>query len=305
MKPLQTMQTFTLKNIPNLDICVLAALELFSKQPLPKIKIPYKRPLVVGSGNAIATGRIIFSKKDAIFADESTVDSKLKNIKSIDGTVLLSASGSKHAPIIAKKSKKANKKVILITNTKNSDAEKYSDTTYVFPKNREPYTYNTSTYMSYILGYTKEDPKKILKFIKSRIDKLRLPNFSKIKKYYLVIPEEFEGIIRLLNVKFIELFGRNIARDVETFEYIPHATTVVPSGELFITFGKKMNPVFSKKQLFIPLPKNADYATMMAVGYYIIGKIQASQPAWFKKNIDSYMKKASKVFGKKLNPIVE
>jgi hypothetical protein len=299
------MQTFTLKNIPNLDVCVLAALELFSKQPLPKINIPYKRPLVVGSGNAIATGRIIFEKFDAIFADESTVDTKLKNIKAIDGVVLLSASGGKHAPIIAKKAKKAKKKVILITNTKNSDAEKFADKTYIFPKNREPYTYNTSTYMGYILGYTKENPQKILKFIKTKIDKLKLPNFSKIKKYYLVIPEEFEGVIRLLNVKFIELFARNIARDIETFEYIPHATTIVPSEELFITFGKKMNPLFGKNQLFIPLPKNADYATMMTVGYYIIGKIQKSQPAWFKQNIDNYMKKASKVFDKKMNAIVE
>tara|TARA_Y100000310_G_scaffold345863_1_gene471786 strand:+ start:49266 stop:50183 length:918 start_codon:yes stop_codon:yes gene_type:complete len=305
MKNIEIMKSFGVKNMPDLDTCVLAALELFSSTKVPKVKIPFKRSLVVGSGNAIASGKIIFSKKDAIFADESSIDSKLRSIKTIDGVVLLSASGAKHAPIIAKKAKKKRKKVILLTNTKDSDASHFADKVYVFPKNREPYTYNTSTYMGMILGYTKEDPKKILQFIKSRVDKVKLPNFSKIKKYYLVIPEEFEGVIRLLNVKFIELFGRNIARDVETFEYIPHATTVVPSGELFITFGRKMNPLFGKNQLLIPLPKNAGYAAMMAIGYYVIGKIQKSQPAWFKKNIVNYMKKASKEFGKEMKAIVE
>ncbi len=303
MNNIKLMREFTLKNIPDLDTCVLAALELFSAVQIPKIKTPYKKPLVVGSGNAAATGRIIFQKKDAIFADESTFKEKLQNIKSIDGVVLISASGSKHAPIIAKESKKRKKEVTLITNTKNSEASKYADKTYVFPKNREPYTYNTSTYMGMILGYTKEDPKKIIRFIQNKIDAIKIP---KSTKYYLIIPEEFQGIIRLLNVKFIELFGRNIARDIETFEYIPHATTVVPSGEFFISFGKKPNKkLISQNHVHVPLPKNADYAAMMAIGYYIVGKIQASHPAWFKRNIVSYMKKASSVFKKKMNPIVE
>jgi hypothetical protein len=302
---IEIMQSFTLKNIPNLDICVLAALELFSQESIPKMNIPYKRPLVVGSGNAAASGKIIFEKKDAIFADESTVDSKLKNIKAIDGIVLLSASGAKHAPIIAKKSKKAGKKVTLVTNTANSEASKFSDKTYVFPKNREPYTYNTSTYMGMILGQTKEDPQKILRFIKEKISKVKLPNFKKYKGYYLMIPEEFEGVIRLLNVKFVELFGRRISREIETFEYVKHATTVVPTdNELFISFGQK-NTTWGKNRLHIPLPKNSGYVTMMAIGYYVVGQIQKAHPPWFKQNIDSYMKKASKIFGKKMSPIVE
>jgi hypothetical protein len=303
---LKTMHTFTVNNIPNLDVCVLAALELFSSTKLPKIKIPFKRPLVVGSGNAIATGRIIFSKSAAIFADESTFEEKLKNIK-FDGVILISASGSKHAPIIARKSKRYKKKVILITNNPKAQAGKFADKIYLFPKNREPYTYNTSTYMGPIFGYTKEDPQKIIQFIKAKVDKVKLPNFRKYKRYYLIIPGEFEGIIRLLNVKFMELFGRNIARDIETFEFVPHATTVVPGkDELFISFGRTNTTWGNQRdRLFIPLPKNAEHAAMMAIGYYIVGKIQKSQPAWFKQNIESYMKKASKIFGRGMSAIVE
>tara|TARA_Y100000310_G_scaffold342531_1_gene446193 strand:+ start:472 stop:1407 length:936 start_codon:yes stop_codon:yes gene_type:complete len=311
MEPNQKiMQEFTLKTIPNLDVCVLAALELFSQTKIPQIKIPFKRSLVVGSGNAAATGKILFEKADAIFADESTVDIKLKNIKSIDGVVLISASGAKHAPIIAKKAKAKNKKVILLTNTLNSMGSKHADQTYVFPKNREPYTYNTSTYMGPIFGYTHEDPKAIHRYIKTKIDKIKLPNFKKYSRFYFIVPEEFTGIIRLLNVKFIELFGRRVSRDIETFEYMKHATTIVPSpNELFIDFSpdKRKNTKYGEKEhrIHIPLPKNADYGAMMAIGYYIVGKIQAQKPAWFKKNLQAYMQRVSKEYGYNIPAIVE
>ena len=95
--------------------------------------------------------------------------------------------------------------------------------------------------MGIILGHSGEDPKKIKRFIEKKIDTLRLPKFSKYKRYYILIPDEYEGIIRMLQVKFIELFGRNIARDVETFSNIHHATTVAPAkNELFISFGREL-----------------------------------------------------------------
>ena len=92
---------------------------------------------------------------------------------------------------------------------------------------------------------------------------------------------------------------------VETIEYIKHATTVVPSkDELFISFGEK-NTTYGKNRLFIPLPKNADFGAMMAIGYYIVGKIQKSHPPYFKKNIQNYTKQASKIFKHTIKPIVE
>ena len=304
-KNYQIMQNFTLKNIPNLDTCVLGALELFQKEKLPKINIKFKRPMVVGSGNAEATGRIIFSDKDAVFASESDFESKLKSIKNIDGVILVSASGGKHAPIIAKASKKYKKKVVLITTNPKAEAKKFADQIYVFPKQKEPYTYNTSTYMGMVLGKTKENPKKIYDYINKTISKIKFPNFKKYKKYYFLVPTKFPtGIIRMLNVKFIELFGRQISRDIETFEYIKHATTVVPSEELFISFGEQ-NKTYGKNRLFIPLPKWADYGTMMAIGYYVVGQIQKAHPPYFKKNIQQYTKRASKIFGSEIKPIVE
>ena len=85
------MQSCNLKNLPDLDVCVLGALELFHKEKLPNVKISYKRPMVVGSGNAEATGRIMFHDKDdrEIPIECSRIlNKKLKNSKLIETTGL-------------------------------------------------------------------------------------------------------------------------------------------------------------------------------------------------------------------------
>ncbi|HEX7368222.1 MAG TPA: hypothetical protein VF261_01030 [Candidatus Saccharimonadales bacterium] len=306
------LENFTLESIPDLDTAVLGALEMLAGRDLPAIDTSkFKRPLVTGSGNAEATGRLIFAQTDAVFASESTVDDKLAHVADIDEVIIVSASGGKHAPIIARKAYKAGKHVTLITNTPDSltqaELSRQDLTAHVFPKNRAPYTYNTSTYMSMILGYTREDPAKIYAFIKEQIDALQLPDFSRFTRYYLIVPPQFAtGIIRMLQVKFIELFGRNIARDVETSEYVRHATTVAPSDELFIAFGEP-NDTWGKPEnrLNVPLPDGANYGAMMAVGYYIVAQIQKAQPQYFKENIAQYCKFISGVFGEDIEPIVK
>ncbi|MBS3081157.1 hypothetical protein J4221_06810 [Candidatus Pacearchaeota archaeon] len=181
------MQSFTIENIPDLDTCVFGALELFHKEKIPQINISYQRPLVVGSGNAEVTGRIIFHDTDAVFASESSVEEKLKTIKNIDGVVIISASGGKHAPIIAKLVKKYKKSVTLFTNNEKAETKKYVDEIFVFPKQREPYTYNTSTYLGMILGKTKERPKEIYNFINEKLSKLNFDILRDYDKYFLII----------------------------------------------------------------------------------------------------------------------
>ena len=301
----EVMESFTLKNIPSLDTCVLGALELFSGAKIPRIKIPFKRPLVVGSGNAEATGRILFEGEDCVFANESNFLEKLRRVRGLGGVVVISASGQKHAPLVARHSKKRAKRVVLITSNPLAPAGKFADKIFVFPKQREPYTYNTSTYLAMILGKTLENPKKIHSFIKRKIEPIGFSSLGKFKKYYLLVPPRFSEIRRMFHVKFIELFGREIARDVETTEYVKHATTVVPSkDELFISFGER-NRIWGRHKLNIPLSRAAGYGEIMAVGYYVIGKIQEAHKPYFKKNIERYCKEASRVFRQKISPIVE
>lgn len=307
----QLLQTFDLGSLPNLDTVVLGALELFASRDLPSVDISgFKRPLVVGSGNAEATGRILFADSDAIFASESSFADKLANIPAIDEVVIVSASGGKHAPIIARAAVAAGKHVTLITNTPHSLAAQAVSpdqlTEHIFPKNREPYTYNTSTYMGMLLGVTHEDAAAIKKFIHEAIDPIDFSAFARYDKYYLIVPPEFSGIVRMLQVKFIELFGRNIARDVETSEYVRHATTVAPANELFLAFGEP-NTTWGREEqrLNIPLPAQAGPAAMMAVSYYVVGQIQKAKPQYFKENIVAYTEFISGIFNEAISPIVD
>ncbi|MBN1359151.1 MAG: hypothetical protein JW993_01095 [Sedimentisphaerales bacterium] len=309
------MTDFDPKTLIDLDECVINALDLFAD---PKTKFPrpdlgrFKRPLVVGSGNAIATGRIIFDSQDAVFADEGTFKSKLNAIEDIDGVALFSASGGKHAPIIAKEVKPRKLPVLLFTCNPSASANGSVDETYVFPSRPEPYTYNTSTYMGMMMGCLLDDPqaeaKKTRAYIREVIDPT-LANFGKklgdFPAFYLLVPEHFELIRIMLATKFVELFARHVARDVFTWEQSKHATTVVETpGELFISFGRE-NDTFGRERLNIPLPDDCSYPAIMAIGYYVIGKIQVQKPDWFKQGIVSFAERAGKLFGQTIKPLVE
>jgi hypothetical protein len=290
--------------IENLDEAVNKALEFISKSKLPKLDISFTRPLVVGSGNAAATGRILFQDRDAVFADESTYETKLAAAKGIDGAVLISASGGKHAPIIAQKLKERGIKTILLTSNPKAQASSLVDRTYVFPKIAEPYTYNTVTYLAMILAKTGEKPQDILKLVNTI---KKLPNFKKYDAFFLIVPEKFDNIREMLYTKFDELFGPMINKRICTPEQVKHAKTVIPYGkEFFISFGYK-NELFGKKssRWNIPLPDNSDYGSIMALSYYIVGKIQGQQRPYFKENIERYCKETSKMFSQDIKPIIE
>ena len=309
------MKSFDPKSLIDLDKCVINALDLFID---PKTKFPrpnltkFKRPLVVGSGNAIATGRIIFDRHDAVFADEGTYQGKLDAIRGIDGVILLSASGGKHAPIIAEDVRARRRKIELFTCNPAPLAKDAVNECHVFPSRPEPYTYNTSTYMGMMMACMIARPRAEARKIREHIRKVVDPILKRYGKrlgdhnaFYLLVPEEFELIRIMLTTKFVELFGRRLGRDVFTWEQSKHATTVVETPkELFISFGRE-NTSLGKDRLYIPLPKNATYPAIMAVGYYVIGKLQTQKPAWFKRSINSFAMRASKAFGQEIKPIVK
>ncbi len=310
MKNLEILQNFDINSLPNLDVVVWGALELFEQEGIPELHLgDYQRPLVLGSGNAAVTGKILFDDRDAIFADESSYQKKIESIKNIDGAILLSASGSKHAVTLAQDLKKRGIETRLLTNNVDAPAKEFIDTDklFVFPKNREPYTYNTSTYLGMILGKTKEDPKTIKMFIEEKVDPLILDNFKDFDAFYVIIPSEFDASRELFMTKFDELFQPAVSGRVFTPEQSKHAKSVVKyDKELFLSFGYD-NQTFGSKEnrLYIPLPDGADYGAVMAIVYYVLGKVQSQHPAYFKNGIEDYMKKAGDAFGITLSAIVE
>jgi len=307
-KHTERLSSFTEENLPDLDEVVLGALELFAETELPEIDFKqFSRPLVVGSGNAAVTGQLLFS--DAVFADESSYIQKLETYKDIDGAVLISASGSKHAIPIAAELEKRFIKTILLTNNPEPPAKEHilSENIYVFPKNREPYTYNTSTYMGMMLSKTNENAEDINSFIDNEV-KPKIPaNLTEYEAYYFLVPEEFNTMREMVETKFNELFGPRVMGRIFTVEQTKHAKTVIPlDTELFVSFGED-NTVFGKPEnrLTIPLPVNADSAAFMAVSYYFVGQLQKQLPPYYKERIAEYVKETSEMFGSTINVIVE
>jgi hypothetical protein len=134
-----------------LDTTVMKTLDFFQNQKnLTPIQTEnFRFPLVLGSGNAIETGKILFRKNPALFASESDAPDKI-GLSEIQEIVVISASGSKHAPILIDLAHEHKKVAHLISSTPNSEASGKADHSYIFPKISEPYTYNTSTYFGYI-----------------------------------------------------------------------------------------------------------------------------------------------------------
>ena len=290
---------FMESHIIDLDECVINALHFLVNEKLPKIKIKrYKQILAVGSENAYITAKILFP--DAIFANESNFHEKLKKMHRGDLCVLVSASGGKHAPMIAKDAKRKGMHVLLITNNSDALAKPFAHDVLVFDKIEEPYTYNVSTYLGMMLSRTNEKPMDILKFLKGIRDKIP-QDLANYDSFFFIIPEQFEVMKDMITTKFDELFGSKVSARVFTFEQAKHAKTVVPNEkELFISLGVTNN-LFGRNRLNFDIPKNANYVFFMALAYFIVGYIQKQNPPYFRENIERYAEETSRVFGQKID----
>ena len=305
-----TLKSFGIENMPTLDVAVFGALELFAERGVPQLPtLPEGQMLVVGSVNAATTGRIIGEHRNAIFADESDYKEVIASAQMIQAALLISASGGKHAVEIAQRLKAHNIRAILITHNSDAPAKQFIDPkdVLVFPKNREPYTYNTSTYLGVIFASTGEDPAAILRYTEEFVAPKIPENLASYNAFFITVPPRFRHVAPMLLAKFDELFGARVSGRVFTVEHARHATTVIPSPtEFFISFGEE-KVLFGppERQLVIPLPPNANHGCMLAVSYYVIGAIQKQHEPYFKENIVEYCRRASEQFGQVINPIVE
>ena len=276
--------------VKNLDEVVLDALDLHASYALPKLKFkPTRKRLVVASGNALPTGKVVFKRESCVFADEGQFREVLKREPALDAAVVISASGKKHAPLVVEELLARGLDTCLLTCNGASDAAKLlpSDHVFVTKSKPEPITYNTSTYMGMMLAKTRENPRVIKAHLLRRVKPL-LRQFNKYRAFYLIVPGEFDLMREMFITKFDELFGPKLLGRCYTEAQTFHAKTVVPwDKELFISFGFK-NRHFGLKRLTVPLPPNAGFVSLMATGYYAIGHIQAQFPPWFKRHAETY-----------------
>lgn len=283
------------ENIMSLDQNVLLALDFFTKNKPPTLDIKkFKKPFVVGSGNAYNTGLILFSQSAAIFADESDFKEKIAAYEEEIGNglvrdaVVISASGGKDSVWEIELAKKYGLNTTLLTTKAQSDAAKIADEVKVYKSIAEPYTYNTSTYMGMILSATGENPARIKEYIES----LNFPaNFDNYKTYSFVVPDKFKNICPMLDIKDGELFGPHSTIRAFPQGHARHAKFVIRSkDELVMSLGQK-NEFFGDPEgrMDIELAENIDFAGIMAATYYVVGRIQASKHPYFKENIGNYV----------------
>jgi hypothetical protein len=273
-----------------LNEVVLDALDLHGSYSLPRLTFKRsKLRLVVASGNALPTGRIVFQDQRCLFADEGRYRDVLQENPEIDAAAVISASGEKHAPVIVAELLKRKLPTSLLTCVSTSSAAKLLPPGDVFVTRSvpEPITYNTSTYMGMMLAKTQERPLKIKQHLLKRV-RPQLPDFRKYRAFFLMVPPEFDLLREMFITKFDELFGPRLIGRCYTLDQTYHAKTVVPwNKELFISFGIE-NHLFGTQRLGVRLPKDTSFVGMMATVYYVIGKVQEQFPPWFEKNAEEY-----------------
>jgi len=281
-------------NLPRLDEIVLATLDFFIAKPpvaLDLTKITF--PFVVGSGNASHTGRILFSGRAAVICDESNFKSQVTAyapaIKQglIKDTVVISASGEKDSVWEVEFAKSLGLQTTLLTCKPNSTAAKIADSVYAYKSIAEPYTYNTSTYLGMILSATKENPAAI----KDYINTLAFPQgFESYDAYAFVLPDKFQAIAPMIEIKRDELFGPHLMLRANSEGISRHAKFVHPwDKELVISVGNEQ-PYFGDPmhRWNLPIPEWAGFGFMQSLSYYVCGKIQEAKPPHFFDHVEAF-----------------
>ena len=284
-----------MEELITLDKNVLLALDFFVKNPPPSFDIKdFNLPFVVGSGNAYNTGLILFSEAAAIFADESNFKKLLPSFKKaidsklITQAVIISASGGKDSVWDFEIAKKYGLRATLLTTKSESPAAQIADKTYVFKSISEPYTYNVSTYMGMILASTHEDPSKIRDYINA----IEFPkNFNDYDAYSFVLPDKYISICPMLDIKKNELFGPNLSLRAFPQGHARHAKFVIRSERELVVSLNENNQYYGdpNHRWSISTPDSFSYASIMAITYFIIGKIQTAKPQYYKENISNYV----------------
>jgi len=278
----------------NIDENVLQALDFFIQNQPPRINVvKYAFPFVVGSGNAYHTGTILFADQAAVFADESNFRSLIQAYAPviekdlITQALIISASGEKDSVWEIELAKEHGLRTTLLTCHADSSAAKIADQVIAYQTIAEPYTYNTATYLGMILSATEESPADIKRFIQT----MRLPeNFGQYAAYAFVLPDRFGNICPMLDIKKSELFGPYLSLRAFPEGHARHAKFVIPSEtELVIGIGTDTAHFgHPDHRLNIEIPADAGFGFILALTYFITGKIQASKPPYFKDHIEAY-----------------
>lgn len=291
--------------ISTLDTIVSDTLDFFiTTPPAPLDVSKFSLPLVVGSGNAINTGKILFSDKAAIFADESNFRAVISSYEPvltkglITDAVVISASGEKDSVWEIELAKQMKLKTTLLTCKPESSAAKIADTVYAYKSIAEPYTYNTSTYLGMILSATGEKAENIKKVVDATSV---VSGFNDYASYAFVLPDSYLNIAPMIEIKRDELFGPHVLIRAFSEGHARHAKFIHPwDKELVICLGVSSTYFGHPEHRWdIALPSSAGLGMVLALTYHICGLIQKAKPDYFMQHIANYcLDYGPKAYGK-------
>ena len=310
MQPAQIKAAFE----RNLDDAVMNALDIHS-QGVPRLDISrFSNPMIVGSGNAIAAAKIVFAGRKAVFADETNYQAVFAQHQP-DGVIVVSASGTRQAADVVKEySGEQGIDPLVITCNGSSPAVRnlapaHQSNVIVTQKASNPsqvelFTYNTATYLGWVLSRTQEDPRRIKTFIEQEVAPSIPADMVEYNAFFFFLPDRFDALPEMLNNKFDELLRPMYACQAFTVKGETHSKTIInSSSRLYVAIGCDI-PIDCTPAWHIPLPEGSGYGAVMAIAYTAIGHIQGSHPPQFKRNLPDFcFNRYQNRFGAPRNPL--
>ena len=299
--------------IKTLDFYVGKALDFFETAGDYKLELPpCERPLVIGSQSGYWAGVQMFRSAKRAFAHAKEVNAQYvmdTERDSLDGVVLVSASGSRQMVPLAEYALKCGLPVYLIVCEPDSSVtrkfkkrRKFTEILVHAPK--EPPTINTCTYGRMLQGVTHEDPRLIRQFL-SEMPK-PAGGYRRASALTIILSDRMEAVGEMVGWKINgEKIGRQAGGIAKYLTNLMHGGFVVDApGELYVALGLKakeqaalakvLRAVPSRRKLTVDFDRktNGPLAVMLA-GYSIVGRFQRKFPA-FQKNIPRYKRRTAR-----------
>ncbi len=128
-----------------------------------------------------------------------------------------------------------------------------------------------STYFSILYSFFKPN----LDELESKLENLNLPELENFDKFFFILPDEVKEAKEMIQIKWMELFGRELGFSAQNTSAFYHGATVIKTDELFLNFSDlKPDQSLLGKNVWQTNSPPSDPAEAMALLYYTLGKIQ-------------------------------
>jgi hypothetical protein len=275
------------EKIEKLDHYAIKTLESLPNWKYPELKIEKSgKNIFMGSGDAANTGKIFAQILGGRALNVCNYQIFFENEPNRDSDIyIVNASGGKDGLKMAKWLTERNWHPKLLTNNPEPPAGKYlrPEDIFVFPADKEPPTYNVSTYASMIYWLLKED----LPQIEDKIKNLEIPDLRKYKFIFFMVQDKYETLGRMATRKIAETLA-GVGANGCGYSNAVHGMLTQPNKDRLVFC---MNCKYEGSGDVYEL--NIDsYLGLLLCIHYIVGKNQTDQDS--ENILRNYMENAKR-----------